>query len=532
MTTVSARRPATPPTGSRRIDARRLDELADRVATGAGQREPIEVEKPATGELLAAVPRCTTDDVAVAVDRARAAQAGWARSEWSDRERVLLRFHDLVLARREEMLDLLQIESAKARRHAFEEFLDVALVARYYARTAERHLRSRRRRGAFPLLTATWVHHHPLGVVGVITPWNYPVTLSISDAVPALAAGNAVVIKADTQTPFGALWGAALLEEAGLPPGLVQVVTGSGSELGPELIDRVDYVMFTGSTAVGRTVASQAAERLVPASMELGGKNAMIVLEDADLDRTVEGAERAMFSNSGQLCISIERLYVHESLADDLVDRLVDRTRGLRLGASLTYDDDVGSLISEDQLETVRGHVADAVHKGATVLAGGRARPDVGPYFHEPTLLADVNEEMSLFAEETFGPVVAVSRFSSEEEAVERANASQYGLNFSVWTQDLTRGRAVATRLEAGTVNVNEGFIAAWGSVDAPMGGMKDSGLGRRHGAEGIRKYTEEQTVAVQRVMPIAPPGPIGQRLWARLVTLGLRLLRRLPWMR
>ncbi|HEX2125748.1 MAG TPA: aldehyde dehydrogenase family protein, partial [Thermoleophilaceae bacterium] len=292
---------------------------------------------------------------------------------------------------------------------------------------------------------------------------------------------------------------------------------------------RVDYVMFTGSTEVGRQVASQAAERLIPSSMELGGKNAMIVLDDANLTRTVEGAERALFSNAGQLCISIERLYVHEAVADEFTRRLIERIGNMKLGCSLEYGDDMGSLISQKQLDTVREHVEDAVGKGATVLAGGDARPDLGPYFHEPTLLTDVREGMTLFADETFGPVVALSTFATEEEAIERANASDYGLNFSVWTGNPERGRRIARRLQAGTVNVNEGYIATWGSVDAPMGGMKDSGLGRRHGADGILKYTESQTVSVQRGVPIAPPPMVPQRLWTRAITLGLRTLRRLP---
>jgi succinate-semialdehyde dehydrogenase/glutarate-semialdehyde dehydrogenase len=516
-------------TGSKRVDAAYLERLARRVTVADDDREDIEVEKPVTGEMLATVPRCTPEDVDHAVERARAAQRRWRETSWDERRRILLRYHDLVLDRQDEVLDVIQLESGKARRHAYEEVLDAALVARYYARSAERHLRTRRRKGAFPVLTATWEHHHPVGVVGVISPWNYPLTLSVSDAVPALAAGNAVVIKVDTQTPFSGLIGTALLEEAGLPPEVLHVIAGSGAELGPELIDRVDYVMFTGSTEVGRKVASQAAERLIPSSMELGGKNAMIVLEDADLNRAVEGAERALFSNAGQLCISIERLYVHEAIADEFLGRLVERVEKMKLGGNLDYGDDMGSLVSEKQLDTVREHVEDAIDKGATVLAGGRARPDLGPYFHEPTLLTDVREGMTLFADETFGPVAAVSRFATDDEAVARANDSRFGLNFSVWTRDADRGRALASRLEAGTVNVNEGYISTWGSIDAPMGGMKDSGVGRRHGAVGIAKYTEAQTISVQRVMPIAPPPLVGQRLWTKAITLGLRLLRLLP---
>src|SRR4051794_11556168 len=457
---------------SKRITAEHLRRLATRVKSNAG-REPVEIDQPFTGELLGTVPKCDPDDVRAAAERARAAQKSCGQTSYSERKRILLRFHDLVLGAREEILDLLQIESGKARRAAFEEVLDVLITARYYANTAEKHLKPQRRRGALPFLTAAYEYHHPLGVVGIIAPWNYPLTLSISDAIAALAAGNGVVLKPDGQTPFIALRGAELLEEAGLPAGLMQIVTGAGSELGSPLIEATDYIMFTGSTKTGRVVAEQAGRELKAASMELGGKNAMLVLEDADIDAAVEGAERALFSNAGQLCISIERLFVHESVADEFTQKLVERVGKMKLGTELDYSVAMGSLASETQLETVREHVEDAVSKGAEVLTGGRARPDIGPYFWEPTVLGRVEDGMTLFRDETFGPVVAVSRFSSEDEAIARANDSDYGLNFSVWTKDQARGREIGSRLQGGPGEPIEG-------VHQPGGVLLDPGRGGR----------------------------------------------------
>jgi succinate-semialdehyde dehydrogenase/glutarate-semialdehyde dehydrogenase len=521
--------PAAPPQGrwSPRIGAALLARLAARAAVAA-PAETTPVEAPFTGAVLARVPEGRPADVAAACAAAREAQAAWARRPIEERARVFLRYHDLVLANAQELLDLIQLESGKARIHAYEEVLDVAIQARYYGHAAKRYLREQRKQGAIPLLTSTRVYHRPRGVIGIITPWNYPFTLAISDALPALAAGNGVVLKPDAQTPLTALRAADLLEEAGLPPGLLRVVTGRGSQLGEPLVDAVDYVMFTGSTATGRTVAAQCGARLKDCSMELGGKNALLVLPDAALWRAVPGALQGITSSSGQLCISSERLYVHDAVYDAFVPRLAERLEAVRLGSSLTFADDMGSLASADQLAKIAAHVDDAVGKGAEVLAGGRARPDLGPYFYEPTLLAGVTEDMELCRAETFGPVAAVYRCASVDEMVARANDSEYGLNASVWTRDVGAGRAIAARLQTGTVNLNEAYAATWASA-APMGGLKQSGLERRHGRHGILKYTDPQTVSVQRVLNIATPPLLSHGQYAAAMTRALRLLKHVP---
>ncbi|MYV38492.1 aldehyde dehydrogenase family protein, partial [Streptomyces sp. SID1328] len=259
---------------------------------------------------------------------------------------------------------------------------------------------------------------------------------------------------------------------------------------------------------------------------ELGGKNAMLVLEDADIEKAAAGAVRACFSSAGQLCISIERLYVHESVADAFLERFAARTKAMRLGTALAYGADMGSLAGERQLKAVEAHVTEAVAKGAKVLAGGVARPDIGPYFFEPTILDGVDDTMSVCAEETFGPVVSVYRFGSDDEAVERANATPYGLNASVWTTSPKRGTEIAARLRTGTVNVNEGYAPAYGSAQSPMGGMKDSGLGRRHGSEGILKYTEAQTVARQRLLPMAPSLGMDDAAYAAFMSRSLKVMK------
>jgi succinate-semialdehyde dehydrogenase/glutarate-semialdehyde dehydrogenase len=512
-------------------DAERLADLREALVV-TGDRARIGVEAPYTGDEIAELPAGTAADVEAAVGRVRAAQREWAEQPVAERTAVLDRYADRVLAAQSDLLDLAQLESGKSRRDAFEEVLDVAMTATHYADATPDLLAGERRRGAIPGLTKATVHRHPKGVVGVISPWNYPITLAISDALPALAAGNGVVLKPAEQTTHVALLARELLVDAGLPPDLLAVVPGTGEQVGAALVERADYVAFTGSEAAGREVAAAAGRNLVDCSLELGGKNPLLVLDDADPERAAEGAARSCFANAGQLCISTERLYVHDAVYDEFRDAFVAAARDLELGAGFDYGPDVGSLQNAAQLAKTTRHVEDAAERGADVLTGGRERPDLGPYFYEPTILEGVAPGMTVSDAETFGPVASLYRVGDTDEAVERANDSDYGLNASVWTGDTARGERVARRIECGTVNVNEGYVAAWASVGAPMGGMKDSGIGRRHGEEGLLRYTEPQTVAVQRG-PRIDPGPLPTDLWARGMSAATRLLSRLPgWLR
>lgn len=467
-----------------------------RQVTSGGRTQ--EITAPFTGETLTELPVSTAEDVRAAYAKAREAQRAWAALPVHERIKPFLRMYDAIIDRREEILDVVQWETGKARKHAFEEVLDVAGCTLHFVRRAPGLLAPRRRAGIFPLATRVFEARQPKGVVALISPWNYPLSLGAPDVIPALLAGNAVVHKPDTQTALSTLWTIDLLVSLGMPSGIWQVVLGDPAEVGEPLIDEADYVAFTGSTKGGRKIAEAAASRLIGCSLELGGKNPMVVLDDADLDAAAQGALRACFTSAGQLCISIERLYVHDSVYDAFVDRFVRQTRNMKLGSGFDWSVQMGSLTSQRQLDAVGAHVDDAVAKGARVLTGGKARPDVGPLFYEPTILADVDESMALCRDETFGPVVSVYRFHDDDDAVEKANDTVYGLNASVWTRDLARGRALATRIKAGTVNINEGYGSAYTSYDAPMGGMKSSGLGRRHGDEGLLKYTEVQTVASQ----------------------------------
>lgn len=486
------------------------------------------VRSPFTGIDAFGVPQATLADLDQAIVRARNAGRRWGKAPVATRAQFLYRLHDLLWQHMDEILDVIQWETGKSRYHAYDEIQDIALNCRYYARTLSHAVRDERRRGAFPGVTRTFVMYEPKGVVGVIAPWNYPLSMGITDAIAALAAGNAIVTKPDSNTPLSVVVGKALMVEAGLDPDLFILVPGRGSELGTPLIKQVDYMMFTGSTATGRIIAKQSGENLIGVSAELGGKNPMIVLEDARVDDAVAGLVRSAYANTGQLCVSIERLYVQDSIYDEFKAKLIKRINDMKIAVSFDWEADMGVLVSDHQLETIDTQVQDALSKGAVALAGGHALPEISYTAYAPTLLEGVEEGMTLYDHETFGPVVSLYRFHTDEQAIALANDTNYGLNASVWGKP-AHAVAVARRIEAGTVNVNEGFTAAWGSTDAPMGGWKDSGLGRRHGIEGIHKYMESRTIAVQnRAVPIAPVMGLSQEQYVKVLKFALKAMRRL----
>ncbi|MCP2205044.1 succinate-semialdehyde dehydrogenase / glutarate-semialdehyde dehydrogenase [Lentzea flava] len=478
-----------------------------------------------TGVPLAELPQSSVQDVARARDVAARAQRDWVKVPVRERAKILLCYHDLLWKRQDEVLDLIQLETGKSRWHAFQEVASNTMNMRYYGLRAGRILNPARRYGLLPWLTHVMEVRAPIGVVGLISPWNYPFDAGLSDAAPALVAGNAVLHKPDNQGALSVLWGRRLMEEAGLPPDLYQVVLGDGPTIGGAVIDNADYVCFTGSTKIGSHVGEQAGRRIIGCTLELGGKNPMLILDDADPAVAASGAVRDCFTSAGQVCGSSERIYVHDKVYERFVDELLVRVRRMTLGVGLGYGPDMGSLISQRQLETVASHVDDAVSKGATVLTGGRHRPDIGPFYFEPTVLSGVTPDMTCFATETFGPVVSLYRVHSIEEAIRLANTSTYGLSASVWGSR-RRAQAVARRLRAGTVNINEIFGVSHGSVDSPMGGMKQSGVGRRHGIEGLLRFTEAQTIATQRVMQLEPPIDVGYDVLARAYTAACRLFK------
>jgi acyl-CoA reductase-like NAD-dependent aldehyde dehydrogenase len=471
--------------------------MAIKMTSDAGP-ERLTVRDPARDTVIEELPIDDEGSVAAAVARARAAQPGWAATPPRDRARLVKRARRELVRDRSAIFERLERETGKARFDVVGELMGACMDLGYLARRAPRWLRSRRVTTRPLFGKRGLVVYKPHGVVGIISPWNAPLNLALGDLVPALLAGNAVVVKPSELAPLAVSRAVAALNRV-LPPGVLQVVIGAGPT-GAALVDHVDMVCVTGSPETGRRVMERASRRLTPVLLELGGKDPMIVLRDADLERAARAAAWGGCMMTGQVCMSVERVYVEAPVAAAFTERLVEQVRALRVGPTgADADVDLGPFTSPRQMEIVERHVADARAKGARVLTGGGRHGDGPGQFYQPTVLADVDHSMLIMQEETFGPVIPVMAVSDAEEAIRLANQSQYGLNASVWTRDVERGTALAQRIESGSACVNECLVSA-GVPELPFGGVKQSGVGTRHGgAEGLRQFCVRQAVLIER---------------------------------
>jgi acyl-CoA reductase-like NAD-dependent aldehyde dehydrogenase len=465
------------------------------------ERDQITVENPATGAVITSVPVLESAQVAELAVRGREAQPGWQGLGFDERARVMRRAQKWMSDHADRVIDCVVSETGKTREDAQLTDLSYTMSALgFWASHAEGYLADERIspwRSPVTLGKKLTLRYVPLGIIGVIGPWNYPIVNSFGDCIPALMAGNAVILKPSEVTPLSSALMGEMLRDCGIPPDVYQVATGRGAT-GAALIEQVDCVMFTGSTRTGRAVMKAAAERLIPCWLELGGKDPMVVCADADLDRAANAAAWSAMANGGQVCISTERCYVESSVHDEFVDKVTTIVRGLRQGPPGEDGSvDVGAVIFAPQMDIVADHVADAVSKGAKVLTGGHGHAEGGRFF-EPTVLVDVDHTMTCMTEETFGPTLPIMRVDSAEQAVALANDSVYGLAASVWTRDVAKGESLARRIQAGAVSVND-TQAHYLALGLPMGGWKTSGIGTRHGVGGIRKYTKVQSLFITR---------------------------------
>jgi acyl-CoA reductase-like NAD-dependent aldehyde dehydrogenase len=464
----------------------------------------VEVHNPATGALIATVAACEPDDVTAMVARARAAQPAWEALGFEGRGRILRRMQKWTLDNSERIISTIVAENGKTYEDAqLAELSYAASAFGFWAKNAPKYLADEKVKSASPFVLGRKlvVRYAPVGVVGVIGPWNYPLTNSFGDCIPALAAGNSVVLKPATLTPMTSLLMREGLIECGVPEAVFQVAVGEGSSIGNALIDAVDFIMFTGSTEVGKKVMQRAGATLTGCAMELGGKDPMLVMRDANLERAANAAVHYSMQNGGQTCISVERVYVEEPVYDEFVAKVTDKMRVIRQGVPGGPGVvDVGAMTSPSQTDLVEEHVNDAVSHGARAVTGGKRGDGPGDFF-EPTLLLDVDHSMECMTEETFGPTLPVMKVADVDEAVRLANDSPYGLQASIWTKDTTEGERIARRLESGVVCINDAQLN-YVALELPMGGWKDSGVGSRHGHNGIRKYTKQQTLLVTRFAP------------------------------
>lgn len=465
----------------------------------------ISIFNPLTGDELHQIEAHSAADVALAFADARAFQPTWNAVSPKQRAKLAHKIVDQLIARQDELMDLLQLETGKSRAHAFEEVTGALAAISYYAKMTPKLMRRQKVRGGVPLLITAYTEPAPVGVVGVITPWNYPLALTMMDVIPALMAGNCVVQKADNQTAKTTVLARDIVVGAGIPAQAWTVVHGDPVEVGNAVTDNADYVAFTGSTPTGKLVAQRAASRLIGYSLELGGKNPMIVMPGADLKEAAELAIASAFGNAGQLCVSIERLYVPQHALAEFETILKQKVESLTLGASNDFDFDLGALSSKNQVERVAGFVQRARDEGARLLTGGKVLTEIGPHFFAPTVLTDIPQGAEILHKEVFGPVIALVGYESLDQAVELANATEYGLNAAI-VGNAAEALKLAPRLMAGSVNINEGYRASMATMAAPMGGMKQSGMGRRSGPGGLLRYTENRTTGVANRLPIRLP--------------------------
>jgi acyl-CoA reductase-like NAD-dependent aldehyde dehydrogenase len=465
--------------------------------TADGGRRRLVLDSPVDRRRIGEIEVDGAVEVDRAVARARAAQPGWAARDVGERADILRAAVDVIVARRGEITATVRAETGKPAAEALAmEIVQACDFVSHWSGRARRDLRPRRQRlhGYLRPLKKLYIQYQPLGVVGVITPWNAPFILTLNPVVQALLAGNAVVFKPSEVTPDSGEWVARVLHEAGVPEDVVQGLHGDG-ETGAALVDSdVDKVCFTGSVATGRRIATACASRLRPCTLELGGKDAMIVCADADLERAAAGAVYLSMFNTGQVCMSVERVYVVDSVADEFVRLVTEKTAAVRYGPG---DTDMGPLFWDRQLDVVTRHVEDAKAKGAEIVVGGAPAAGTGLYF-QPTVVVGATHDMQLMTEETFGPVVAIRRVRDEDEAIELANDSRYGLSGSVFTKDAARARRIAARLTTGSVVHNDASVI-YGTAEAPFGGRKDSGLGQVNGTDALRGFSHAQPVLIDR---------------------------------
>ncbi len=469
-------------------------------ATASAAGDTFDVINPATGELITRAPKLTDADVAELARKGRAAQPAWEALGYDGRGDVIARFGAWMADHKEEVIATVVAESGKTYEDA--QTSDWAYgvgASKFWSKNAHKFLADEQIKSASPLIKGNKLvmRYAPFGLVGVIGPWNYPIVNSFGDAIPALMAGNAVILKPASATPTTSLLLKKALVECGMPADVMQVATGPGA-IGNAIVDAVDMIMFTGSTEVGQSVMRRAADTLTPVSLELGGKDPMIVLSDADVDRAANLAVFYSMFNGGQTCISIERVYVEAPIYDEFVTKVEAYAKELRMGKpDGPGSTDVGAMTTPDQLDLVERHVEDAKAKGARVLVGGNR--GMGPgYFYEPTVLVDVDHSMDCMTEETFGPTLPIMKVADEDEAIRLANDSPFGLGGSVVSKDAEHGEAVARRVESGAVCVNNALMNYF-ALELPMGGWKTSGVGSRHGADGIRKFARKQSLLITK---------------------------------